>query len=306
VPLIESGGLASRFELLSSRDLFEPMDFLCSDPSAFDQFARAVADTGRPAHFARIPADSPAIAAFRNAYARGWVRTVPAAGSPYIELSDKWREPEGCYAADWRSDLRRARRRAAGMGGIACKIFTPTPEQCPALLDQAYRVESASWKRESGSALRVDKIRGAFFLRLAELASRAAMLRVCFLYVGADVAAMQIAVEQGNRFYLLKIGYDERYSRCSPGTLLVLETLRYAASRGLFSYEFLGSNEDWIKRWTKLSRPTISLSAYPRAWKGAVAIVSDAKRAMLRRLRLSVQARLRGAPVFLRSPDAAR
>ena len=44
---------------------------------------------------------------------------------------------------------------------------------------------------------------------------------------------MQVAVETGGRFWLLKVGYDERFARCSPGSLLLLETIRHAATTGV-------------------------------------------------------------------------
>jgi hypothetical protein len=282
-PLVEIPGIASRLELIGSQELFEPVDFLHSDKSAFDDLAAAIVALRKPVHFRRIPEDSPAIAAFARAYRLGWVRTVPAAGSPYIELDERWRNPENCFNAGRRSDLRRACRRAEAFGKVTSEIRCPTPEECGRLLDQAYRIEAASWKGECGSALALDSIRGAFFRRFAQAACRAGILRLCFLYIAGEPAAMQIAVEQGERFYLLKIGHDERYARCSPGTLMTMETLKYAAGRGLRSYEFLGNNEDWIGKWTPLSRRMVTLSAYPWAWKGFAALVHDARHAAMRR-----------------------
>ena len=67
---------------------------------------------------------------------------------------------------------------------------------------------------------------------------------------------MQLAVECGERFWLLKIGYDEEFARCSPGVLLMLHTVRYAATRGLKSYELLGRVEPWTRVWARSRVPT--------------------------------------------------
>src|SRR5206468_8833130 len=93
---------------------------------------------------------------------------------------------------------------------------------------------------------------------------------------GGQPVAMQLAVESGGRFWLLKIGYDERFARCSPGTLLTIEMLRYAASRRLRSYEFLGTVEPWTLMWTRFIRPCVSLLAYPATPPGMAALVADA------------------------------
>jgi CelD/BcsL family acetyltransferase involved in cellulose biosynthesis len=93
--------------------------------------------------------------------------------------------------------------------------------------------------------------------------------------IGGRAAAMQIAAEFGGRLWLLKIGYDEEFSRCSPGTLLMLETLRYAAVRGLSAYEFLGTEEPWTRVWTQKAHPCLSVRIYPATRAGMTALVTD-------------------------------
>src|SRR2546428_512675 len=111
--------------------------------------------------------------------------------------------------------------------------------------------------------------------RYAVAACRAGVLRLCFLRVGDRVAAVQFAIESDERFSLLKIGYDEAFARCSPGMLLMEETIRDAAKRGLRSYEFLGTAEPWTRVWTGRVRPCVSGRAYPlRRW-GLAALTAD-------------------------------
>jgi CelD/BcsL family acetyltransferase involved in cellulose biosynthesis len=99
---------------------------------------------------------------------------------------------------------------------------------------------------------------------------------LCFLRIGDRIAAAQLAVESDERFWLLKIGYDEAFARYSPGNLLMRETVRYAANRGLLSYEFLGTPEQWTRMWTDRIRACVSIRAYPaRPW-GVAALVADA------------------------------
>ena len=95
---------------------------------------------------------------------------------------------------------------------------------------------------------------------------------------------MQIAIEQDRRFWLLKSGYDESFARCSPGALLVLETVRHAAAQGLRSYEFLGAVEPWTRVWTQHERPHVSLRAYPAGVRGMAALAVDVAGVVRRRL----------------------
>ena len=94
---------------------------------------------------------------------------------------------------------------------------------------------------------RADAHRAVFYRQYAEAACVEGILRVCFLRIGDRVAAMQLAIEQGGGFWLLKVGYDARFASCSPGMLLMRDTIRYAVEAGLNSYEFLGRAETWTR-----------------------------------------------------------
>jgi CelD/BcsL family acetyltransferase involved in cellulose biosynthesis len=94
-----------------------------------------------------------------------------------------------------------------------------------------------------------------------------------------------MAIECHDGFWLLKIGHDEEYSKCSPGTLLMLQTVKYAATRGLRSYEFLGTAAPWTRTWTELLRPCVAVRAYPLTLRGIGAATRDAPRLALSRLK---------------------
>lgn len=278
-PLVKRGGVVSRLEMLGVRELYEPMDFLYDDPSHLSTLAEALAEMGAVLCLGRLPADSPVIAALRKAYRlRGWVHTLPAASYPYISLNGAWMEPEQQFNAGRRSDFRRARRHAEKMGPVSYEMASPTPAELEPLLKVAYAVESSGWKADKGAALGVSSALGDFYRRYAAAACEKGILRLFFLRIGERAAAMQLAVECHDRFWLLKIGYDERYSRCSPGTLLMLHTLKHAATRGLSSYEFLGLTESWTSNWTQSLRPCVSLRAYPLRWSGIATLIGDLTR----------------------------
>jgi CelD/BcsL family acetyltransferase involved in cellulose biosynthesis len=96
---------------------------------------------------------------------------------------------------------------------------------------------------------------------------------------------MQFAIESDRRFWLFKIGYDERVARCCPGTLLMLHAVKYAAEQGLDSVEFLGSVDPWTSTWTKTLRECQKVQAYPFSLQGAAALGWDGGRWALRRIR---------------------
>lgn len=274
-PLARKRDGAACWELIGD-DVYEPLDFVYEDPAALIPLAQALARAKIPLLLKRVPADSPVVEALQQAFRwKGFVLARPVPGCPWVALDADWLEPESRLSPGRRSDLRRARRIAETMGPVRCEILSPLPAELGPWLDEAFRIEAAGWKGRTGSALACDAERGLFYRGYAAAAARKGILRLCFLRIGGTAAAMQLAVEHGQRFWLFKIGYDEAFARCSPGTLLVAETIRYAAARGLCSYEFLGSVEPWTRMWTCLERPCVSLRAYPAAGKGMAVLAAD-------------------------------
>jgi len=284
-PLVINRGGAGWLTLLAA-EMYEILDFLGADERAVAELARAIVHTGRPLYLKRVPAGAPVVAAIEAAYrGRGVVRRRPAGGSPWIPLDASWTAPEMRLEAGRRSDLRRAMRLAEKMGAVETAIVTPTLAQLPQLVEEAFQVEAAGWKGAHGTALAADPMRGAFFRRYLEQACAQGTLRMCVLRIGGRAAAAQIAIESGSRFDLLRAGYDEQFSRCSPGMLLTAESIRYAARRGLRSYDFNGHVEPWTKVWTQHEHACCSLRAYPFSPRGAWALCGDGGRAAVGKLR---------------------
>jgi CelD/BcsL family acetyltransferase involved in cellulose biosynthesis len=285
-PLVRAKGVLGRLEHLGVKVLREPTDLVFSDLTALKNLANALVKLGSPLFLDRIPADSPTIAAIQEAYrGRGMVLLRPAQPYPRILLHEDWRQPESQLNSGRRSDLRRAARTGEKIGPLSYQILAPTPSQLGPILLEALEVEAANWKGSEGSAIARDNLRGPFYRHYAAAASARGILRVCFLRVGGKAVAMQIALECAGGFWLLKIGYREEYARCSPGMLLMAETIRYATLRGLSSFEFLGNADNWTRIWALDEIQTVTIRAYPFRVRGVAALAVDAFQSVLRRFK---------------------
>jgi CelD/BcsL family acetyltransferase involved in cellulose biosynthesis len=266
-----------RLAMLGAAELFEPMSLLVSDGWALRRLAAAMAGQRRPMLLHPLVIDKTGLEALRSELSEhGRVFIRPQAGYPWIPLDASWQEPEVHLNSGRRSDLRRARRRAETLGDVATELLTPTPSELDRLLDEALAVESRSWKGREGTALAQDASRAEFYRKYAHALCRQGCLRMCFLRIAGQAVAMQIAAVQGGGFWLLKIGYDAEYSACSPGVLLLRDSIAHAAESGLRSFEFLGQNEPWIAVWTDHVRPCVSLRMYPYNLSGYCALAADA------------------------------
>lgn len=289
-PLKKKKGLGSPYWMISTKSLYEPMDFIYTDKAAVDALAERLIESGSALILRRMAEDSPVVEAIQKACrGRGLIYISPSEPSPYMILDEGWKEPESQFNSGRRSDFRRMQRHAGQMGEVTFEILTPTPSELEPLLEEAYQVEMASWKGVRKSALLADKLIGDFFRRYAVLASEKGILRLCFMRINGEAVGMQIAVETCDRFWLFKIGHNEKYARCSPGNLLMMHTVKYAADRGLQSYEFLGTAESWTRLWCKYMRRQVHIRIYPYTFSGLTSLAFDSARIAISRLKKKIR-----------------
>jgi hypothetical protein len=272
------------FELLGVREFTEPSDLLV-EPAYRDAMAQQLAEWGYLLWLNRVPRQSDALLALENAFKKRGVLIKRAEKScPTLSLDPSWLDPEQKLNAGRRSDFRRAKRIAGEMGTLQFTLHRPDPEQLPALMDTVTQVEVAGWKGKQRSAMALDPLRGPFYREVAAQAAARGNLRLALLSIGGRPAAMQYALEFRNRLWLLKVGYDERFARSSPGHLLLREVIADAARRSLEAIEFLGTNEPWIKLWTREEQDFVSIRAYPFGLRGMRTFAGDVMKSAWHRL----------------------
>ena len=95
----------------------------------------------------------------------------------------------------------------------------------PADVEQAFEtflaMEKASWKGEQGTALLSDSNDAAFVRRLLHDLAARRDASVALLRVDGAVIAAQVLMYGGSTAYTWKTAYDAKFSKYSPGTLLV-------------------------------------------------------------------------------------
>lgn len=286
LPLCRDKSFFARWRVTGARELFEPVDALCESPAAAKQLARALACQSRPLVLDRLPDNSVLLPELKQAMkGRGWLSVRPAVPFPTIALDENWKNPESCFNSRRRSDFRRAARRAEQFGNVTYEVHSPRPDELDALFDEAIRVELSGWKKDAGTAIASDHAKEQFFRDYFRACCDAGQFRIAFMRIDGRAVAMQMAVEWADRYWLFKIGYDEAFGKCSPGTLLMLHTLGYAAQRGLRAYELLGNVESWIADfWTRDQHACVRVRSYPYSVRGMAALVADTATWLCKRL----------------------
>ena len=279
-----TGKITPRLHLLGAEELLYPTDVLYEDACAAEALAKAVVNRKLPVSFGHFRADSAFVEALAKESRGGaLVLATEMNGAPYIRFDETWREPEKKLKSRRRSDLRRRLKKAEALGAVAFEMFAPKPHEVDALIDEAIAVEAKSWKGRSRTALAYDQTQQAFFRHYARLASETGILRLAFMRIDGEAAAMQIAALCDNAFWGFKSGYDETYREYSPGMILFLEVVRYAVNAGVATHEFLGKPAPWTREWTTHQHPIVRLRLYPFNPAGAAALIPDGVIAVTKR-----------------------
>jgi CelD/BcsL family acetyltransferase involved in cellulose biosynthesis len=269
--------LVNRWVVAGSDHLFEPCGLVYRDEEALAVLIKKLAQVNVPLLLSRIATDQTWVAKIGENFNRHvFVAVRPAGSCPVIRLHTGWEDPLSQLKSRRRSDLRRAYRRAEQIGQVETIISTPSLEEVDSLVKRAMDVEAASWKGKAGSALLTARPLGDFFRSFAREASLDGSLRISLLRIDGNDAAMQIAVVFRSCWWIYKIGYDEQFARCSPGTILISETIRHAAESQLERYEFMGTTAEWLSMWTSEHRQTVTIRTYPLSARGVAAFVIDA------------------------------
>ncbi len=212
----------------------------------------------------QLPENSPTIAEFRRLGSGQGIRveTRKSAASPYLPINGTWQDYQTRLHAKHRSNLRNRHKRLERLGSVALEVITSSEAVAQALED-GFRLETAAWKGRAGSAIGSCPQRRHYYTQLAQAAAQRGVLRLCFLTLDGIRIAFGYFIEQGNKMYLLKPGYDPSYAAYSPSNLLCDLVLRDAFDRQVSEVDFLGLDDPWKLQWTKQLRLHYWLYAFP-------------------------------------------
>jgi CelD/BcsL family acetyltransferase involved in cellulose biosynthesis len=266
-PLVQRGPL---LELPGCSTTGEPVDFFADSPDSLAALAEEVAATRRPLVLERLPAESPTIGAMREALGQASVRLSEKVEFPTITLEERWAEPGGGLSSSRRSALRRGRRKAEKHGEVTIELLSPSPAEVDLLLDEAFAVETRSWKGVEGTAVAFVPQMNCFYRRYARELAERGQFRLDFMRVEGRAVAMQYGAVWKGSHWLFKIGYDAAFRSSSPGQVLLGESVAAATQAGLRSYELLGGRADWTDAWTEDVTKCMRAVILPHTPRGAL------------------------------------
>jgi CelD/BcsL family acetyltransferase involved in cellulose biosynthesis len=147
----------------------------------------------------------------------------------------------------------------------------PEMETCeaaePADLQRFYDLEASGWKGREGTAISCAPDTVRFYTDVARAFAADRALRLHFLRLQGITIAGAFSIVAGDRLYVLKWSYDEKYAKYGPGQLLSREMLRDCFKRGLRTMD-MGEDADYKREWTPLTQDFEYLYIFNRTLYG--------------------------------------
>lgn len=283
-------------------------DWLCApdDREAWNALFDAVLDGTRwdALRMDYVPADSPTVAALRDAAksGRARVRDEFCIGSPYLAIGGTWDEYYNSLSGKFRSNTRYAERKLRELGELR-RVEQQAGDDLVEALRRAYAVEQTSWKGDAGTAIADHAEQMRFYDEVAVAAAKHGWFHLYFLELGDRPIAFDYCLDYDGTMSLVKIGYDPEFGKHSPGSVLRMQVLEELFAQGRHrEYDMLGSATDWKLRLSRDVRELRSAWVFPKRWRGRVAYemefgVADRVegRPALKRLLRGVRDKLGGA-----------
>lgn len=244
--------------------------FLGENDAAVSALAFALTRSARRSiHLSFLCSTGPDLTASRAAARKLGYRIIERVllRSPYVPIEGAWED----YAAGLRrhlwKEIRRCRRRLEERGHVTFEL-TNGCHDLDSLLEEGIEIEGSGWKARYGAPIAASSPVRQFYFDVAHWAASRGILRLAFLRLDGRPVAFDFNIEDAGVCYVLKGGYDPAYKTLGTGMILTHDMLRYAFSKGLSSYEFLGADEPFKMAWTRARRDRILLQAFAPSLTG--------------------------------------
>lgn len=158
------------------------------------------------------------------------------------------------HSANFRSEVRRRRRRFAAHWPQALVECADTPRAIQRALEHLFRLHNLRRAQKAGTGIFESSRIRTFHLRAAGALAAEGVARVYLLRSGDAVLAALYGFEAGTaparRFLYFQSGFDPAVTPLSPGTVLLSAVIEDCMARGLQRFDFLRGEEPYKFRWT--------------------------------------------------------
>jgi hypothetical protein len=188
--------------------------------------------------------------------------------SPTVDTSgdfDAWRAGS---KPRWGAPIERFRRKMSRDHDATLTIVEPPSGDLDVQLDRGFAVEGSGWKAANGTAILSRPDTAQFYREIAHAFARRGELRLSGIELDGELAAFDLTLLHGNRLYLLKTGFDERFRKLAPGLVMRLSIVERCFELGIVEHDLLGDDSEWKRKFATGERAHVAFRAFGRGPAG--------------------------------------
>lgn len=242
-----------------------------TDPAQY--FARMLSDLGASLLcLDYVPQESHLMRVIGSRPQGLWFNVDFCEESPYVNCEGRWNDYWASRGST-RSLWERRERKLLQEGAVFQCL--ETWEEIEPLLPVIYEVEASGWKGREGSAIMQQPQTLAFYNKMARRFAQRGWLRLFVLRLHDEIVAFQFNILYRGVLTQLKVGYQERYSKWSPGQVLQLQLLRWAFEQPpVHVYDMLGGGgkaAETKRKWANGVDTLYTIRVFRRNLRGLLA-----------------------------------
>lgn len=210
-----------------------------------------------------IPENSPSMICLNRRSAHLHAIQRRCGGENYIQIPGSIENFHASLSSNFRRQLKRGRKKLEELEDvrILCREeLRPLEEN----MRRFEEVEDAGWKGAENSSIKADEKNSRFYAIAAKRFKNHGWMEWNFLETNNKSIGAHYAVRIKRTLFLLKIGYDEKYSAFSPGNLLLEQIVENACLSGDVDEINCVAECAWHKNWAMKNRLLYELIILPR------------------------------------------
>jgi CelD/BcsL family acetyltransferase involved in cellulose biosynthesis len=235
-----------------------------------------------------IPTGSPTMVQLAKRKRRLAAIAFQSGAENYIEVPPDLTVFHGRLSSKFKAQLRRGLRKLAELPDLrfSCRDGS---RSVPENMRKFESVEDAGWKGRESTSVKAMPANSRFLRLAAERYTAAGWMEWNFMEGDGTTIAAHYAVRVRRTIYMLKIGYDERYSTFTPGNVLIEKAVEHASAAGDVDEINFVADCDWHRYWAMARRELHDVIILPRipfvsSWVAGF-MVTNTGRKLLDRLR---------------------
>lgn len=230
-----------------------------------------------------FPASSTLLAALRSDALAGPHTWHEDGFGAYLPVPADFASYRNSLSKNFRNNLNKATNKVAHLRDVAFR-FTGGRTTSQEDFTDFLTVEASGWKGQAGSAIAKSPRLVEFYATLVRRLGEVGWLEWQFMTGDGCTLAANLAIRMPKSLVIWKLGYNDAYSRCSPGSILLEELVKREVAERAIEEINLTTNQPWYDNW-EMRRRTYYTARFYFGWRGwFIWYLPDTCKELLRRI----------------------